>query len=148
MCLKYVFQKEDAFKRSLHDVFKTFPRRFWHILQEVFKTCLQDVFFKTSSRRLQKTSCSYILKKSKKKIWRQRNVTLNTSSRPPEDVFSTSSPRRMLARSRLEVFCKKGVSNLAKLIRKHLYWSPLESPTQVFSCEFCKKLHCGWSIGF
>ena len=54
------------------------PRR----LEDVFKTCLQDVFLKRSWRPL----------------GRQRNVTLRTSLKRLQDVFSTSSPRRMFAR--------------------------------------------------
>ena len=59
--------------RRLEDVLKTY-------LQDVLQLCLPDVF-KTSSRRL----------------GRQKNVTLKTSSRRLQDVFSTFSPRRMFA---------------------------------------------------
>ena len=59
--------------RPLQDVFKT-------CLQDVLQLCLQEVF-KTSSRRLE----------------RQKNVTLKTSWRCLQYVFNTSSPRRMFA---------------------------------------------------
>ena len=57
---------------------------------------LQDVF-KTSSRRVCKTSCNYVFKTSSRRLGRQKNVTLKTSSRRLQDVFSTSSPRQMFA---------------------------------------------------
>ena len=99
---------QDVFAWRLQDIFKMF----WDIFQDVFKSSTEDAL-------------QLCLEEVKEKKWRQKNVTLNTSSRPLEDVFSASSPRRMFARSHLEVFSKKGVSNLAKFIRKHLYWSPL-----------------------
>ena len=61
--------------RRLQDSFKT-------CLQSVLQLCLQDVF-KTPSRHL----------------GRQKNVTLKTSWKRLQDVFSTSSPRRMFARN-------------------------------------------------
>ena len=56
----------------------------------------QDLL-KTSLRRVCKTSCNYIFKTSSRHLGRQKNVTLKTSSRRLQDVFSTSSPRRMFA---------------------------------------------------
>ena len=69
-----------TFSRHLQDVFKTFSRPLQDVFQDVLQLCLQDVF-KTSSRRR----------------GRQKNVTLKTSWRRLEDVFSMSSPRRMFA---------------------------------------------------
>ena len=81
--------------RRLQDVFKTSLRYLPRRLQDVFKTCLQDVLllclqdvFKTFSRCL----------------GRQKNVTLKTSSKRLQAVFSTSSPRRMFAGLRLTKF--------------------------------------------
>ena len=76
-----------------------FPRR----LEDVFSVTLfvfQDVF-KTSSRRVCKTSCNYVFKTS----WKTKNVTLKTSWRRLEDVFSTSLPRRMFAGFLLMISC-------------------------------------------
>ena len=56
----------------LQDVFKTFSRRLQDVFQDVFKTCLR-------------------------RLGRQKNVTLKTSSRRLQVVFTTSSPRRMFA---------------------------------------------------
>ena len=81
---------------SKHFLFsKTSSRR----LEDVFSVTLfvfQDVF-KTSSRRVCKTSCNYVFKASSRRLGRQKNVTLKTSSRRLQDVFSTSSPRRMFS---------------------------------------------------
>ena len=73
----FVFQ--DVFLKCLQDVFKTSPRRLARRLQDVFKTCLQDVL----------QLCLQDVLEDKK------NVTLKTTSRRIQDVFSTSSPRRM-----------------------------------------------------
>ena len=80
----FVFQ--DLLKtssRHLQDVFairlpKTSSRRF----QDAFKTSS-----KTSSRRVCKTSCNYVFKTS----WKTKKCYT-------EDVFSTSSPRRLFPR--------------------------------------------------
>ena len=62
---------------------------------------LRDVFAihlpKTSSRRVYKTSCNYVFKTSSRRLGRQKNVALKTPSRRLQDVFSTSSARRMFA---------------------------------------------------
>ena len=88
-CLKIILPRK-------HFLFsKTSSRR----LEDVFSVTLfvfQDVF-KTSSRRVCKTSCNYVFKTSSRRLGRQKNVTLKTSSRRLQDVFSTSSPRRMFA---------------------------------------------------
>ena len=52
------------------------------VFQDVFSVTLfvfQDVF-KTSSRRVCKTSCNYVFKTSSRRLGRQKNVTLKTSS--------------------------------------------------------------------
>ena len=97
------FVKTKCAPRRLQDVFKTSSRRLPRRLQDVFKTCLQDVLqlcLQTSSRRL----------------GRQKNVTLTTSSRCLQDVFSTSSPRRMFAG--MFVLSKWYIYNLAYQERK------------------------------
>ena len=59
------------------------------------------LFSKTSSRRLPrsvcKTSCNYVFKTYSRRLGRQKNITLKTSSRLLQDVFSTSWPRLMFA---------------------------------------------------
>ena len=96
-----------CFPRRLQDVLKTSSA--WHFsssktswrhlvgiftirLPKMSSRRLQNVF-KTSSRRVCKTSCNYVFKTS----WKTKNVTLKTSWRRLEDVFSTFSPRRMFA---------------------------------------------------
>ena len=86
--------------RRFQGVFKSLPRR----LQDVFKMSSRRVcktscnyVFKTSSRRVCKMSCNYVFKTSSRRRGRQKNVTLKTSWRRLEDVFSMSSPRRMFA---------------------------------------------------
>ena len=86
---------EDVFSVTLfvfQDVFKTY-------LQYVFLKSLQDVFqdvfktsSKTSSRHVCKTFCCYVFKTS----WKTKKFYT-------EDVFSTSSPRRMFAGFVLEI---------------------------------------------
>ena len=85
--LQYVFLKR------LQNVFKTSSRRLARRLQGIFKTYsrhparrLQDAF-NTSSRRVCKTSCNYVFKTSR----RQKNVTLKTSSRRLQYVFTKTN---------------------------------------------------------
>ena len=116
--------------RRLQDVFKTFSRRPPRRLQDVFKTCLLDVL-------------QLCLQDVFKTSWKTKNVTLKTSSRSLQDVFSTSSPRRMFAglissdeilqtnqwvitfhistrSSRPEMFLRKGVLKVcSKFIGEH-----------------------------
>ena len=80
--------------RPLEDILKTYLQYvFMKYLQEV----LQDVF-KTFSRRLQDVFARRLAIMSWRRLGRQKNITLKTSWRRFEDVFSTSSPRRMFAR--------------------------------------------------
>ena len=101
------FVKAKCAPRRLQDVFKTSSRRLPRRLQNVFKT---------SSRRVCKTSCNYVFKTSSRRLGRQKNVTLKTSSRRLQDVFSTSSPRRMFAG--MFVLSKWYIYNLAYQERK------------------------------
>ena len=63
-------------------------------LRYVFLKCLQDVS-KTSSRRLPrrvcKTLCNFVFKTSSRRLGRQKNVTLKTSSRRLEYVFTKTN---------------------------------------------------------
>ena len=108
---------EDVFSVTLfvfQDVFKTYLQYvFLKRLQDVLQLCLQDVY-ETSSRRL----------------GRQKNVTLNTSSRLLQDVFSTSWPRRMFvglaAADTCIIASRKTVDILPlkfslKILKKHLF---------------------------
>ena len=97
------------------DVFKTSWRRLqrntfclpWPLLKTSSRR-LQDVFAmrfpKMSLRRLQESSRRHqdvfarrLAIMSSRRLGRQKNVTAKTSWRCLEDVFSTSSPRRMFA---------------------------------------------------
>ena len=69
-------QRSEDFRHNLANISR-FPRR----LQDVFKTPSIRVCNTSSWRRLE----------------RQKNVTLKMSSRHLQDIFSTSSPRRMFA---------------------------------------------------
>ena len=79
--LQYIFLKR------LQDVFRTFSRRLQDVFQDVFKTCLQDVL----------QLCLQDVLEDKK------NVTLKTSSRRLQDVFSMSSPRRRFTGMNVEI---------------------------------------------
>ena len=84
--LKYV-RKDLPSKHFLFS--KTSSRR----LEDVFSVTLfvfQDVF-KTSSRRVCKTSCNYVFKTSSRRLGRQKNVTLKTSSRHLLYVFTKTN---------------------------------------------------------
>ena len=90
------------------DAFKTSWRRLqrdtfclpWPLLKTSSRR-LQDVFAirlpKISSRRLQDVFARRLAIMSSRRLVRQKNVTAKTSWRCLEDVFSTSSPRRMFA---------------------------------------------------
>ena len=71
--------------RRPEDIFRT-PH-----LQDAFARHLQKVFKTSSSRRHQdvfkKTSCNYVLKTS----WKTKNVTLKTSSRRLQYVFTKTN---------------------------------------------------------
>ena len=69
-------------KRAIPANISCFPRR---LQRNTFRLprCLQDVFqdvFKTSSRRVCKTSCNYVFKTSSRHLGRLKNVTLQKSS--------------------------------------------------------------------
>ena len=74
------------------DVFSVNTFRLPRPLEDVFLKRLQDVLqdvFKTFSRRLEDVFARGLAIMSSRRLGRQKNVT--------EDVFSTSSPRRMFA---------------------------------------------------
>ena len=73
------FWSYKTFWRRFEDVFKT-------CLQNVFQKCLQDVLARRLLQDVLKMSCNYILKTS----WKTKKCYT-------EDVFSTSSPRRLFA---------------------------------------------------
>ena len=75
----FLFSKTSS--RRLEDVFSVTL----FVFQDLLKMSSQDVF----ARRLAIMSS--------RRLGRQKNVTLKTSSRSLQDVFSTSSPRRMFA---------------------------------------------------
>ena len=81
----------------------------------------QDVS-KTSSRRVCKTSCNYAFKTSSRRLpdvlEDKKNVTMKTSSRCLQDVFSTSSPRRMFAGVFLDVK-QRSCDKTLKFIRNY-----------------------------
>ena len=72
--------------RRLEDVVKTFSRRLQDVFQDIFKTCLQDIFFKTSLRCLQEDVLQLCLED-----------VLKYKKCYTEDAFKTSSPRRMFS---------------------------------------------------
>ena len=96
------------------------------------KTCsrrLQKVFagrLKTSSRRPQdllKTSLRGCLADmSWRRLWRQKTVALKMSSRCLQDIFTTSSPRRMFAGIGYSMlyFCNVNTLYVAKIKRRIL----------------------------
>ena len=85
--------------RCLEDIFSVtnfhLPRR---PQDTSCKSSSKDVF-KTSSRCLRKKYLQDVvfLKTSSRRLGRQKSVALKTSSRRFQDVFNTSSPRRMFA---------------------------------------------------
>ena len=110
-------------KLNVHKTFWRRPARLQNVLctsnlrpvstgdlfQYVFKMCLKNVF----QRRLQgifarplqdvfkKTSHSYILKKSRRRLVREKNLTLKTCSRRLQDVFT-----------KINLCCVKTMSNI------------------------------------
>ena len=116
--------------RRREDTLKTY-------LQYIFLECLQDVFktsFKMSSRRLSRCLQDVFARRpaimSSRRLGRQKNVTLKTSWRLLQDVFSTSSPRQMFAGS-IDIFCssnKRPYQTLRESVQiRSFFWS-------VFSC--------------
>ena len=86
-CLEDVFNS-----RPLQDVFAIgLPKTSSIRLQDAFARCLQDVFMKTSCNRRRLAIMSW------RRLGRHKDVTLKTSSRHLQDVFSTSSPKQMCA---------------------------------------------------
>ena len=108
-----------CFPRRLQDVFKTSSRRLPRRLQNVFKT---------SSRRVCKKSCNYVFK---------------TSSRRLQDVFSTSSPRRMFAGIRVN--SEKEVSNTLPFLDVLFIRNWDHIHTTVFRKETNNDLYLYWN---
>ena len=98
-CLQDLFQRRllNVFARRLQDVFNTSSRRYPRRLQDFFETSSRCICKTPSSRRLQDVSVRRLLQDVFKSLERQKNVTLKTSSIRLQDVFSTSSSRRMFA---------------------------------------------------
>ena len=112
--LQYVFLKH------LQDVLKTSCKTSSRCFQDVFKMCLQDVL----QLCLQDAS-----KMSWRRLGRQKNVTLKTSWGRLQDVFSTSSPRRMFAGEYLNLFknhtfLKKVYQSMDKFGYIHVFHVP------------------------
>ena len=76
----FLFSKTSS--RRLEDVFKTSWRR---LQSSTFSSS------KTSSKRFCKTSCNYVLETSSRRLGRQKNVTLKTSSRHLLYVFTKTN---------------------------------------------------------
>ena len=89
--LQYVFQKrlQDVLNSSWRHLCKASSRR----SQDVFKTCLRDVFFKTSSRRLQEDVLQLCIKDVFKTSWRCHGRQKMLHWRRLQDFFKTSSVR-------------------------------------------------------
>ena len=114
--------------RRLQDIFKTFARRLPGRLQDVFKAF---------SRRVCMTSCNYVFKTSWKTKKCYTEDVLKTSSRRLQDVFSTSSPRRIFAETRRKkqcsapfiehpihsLFLSKGERNLSVKLSNEVAWN-------------------------
>ena len=99
----------------MQDVFKTFSRR----LQDLFKTCLQDIWqlcpqdvFKTSSRR----------------HGRQKNITLKTSSRILQYVFTKTNVC-------WDVVVRSFLRTLRTSAGKRLSWKPFLRKFNLFKID-------------
>ena len=96
-----------------------FPRR---LQRNTFRLPgrLQDVFAirfpKTSSRRVCKTSCSYVCKTSSRRLGRQKNITLKTSSRRLQYVFTKTNVCWEVAQSSYDV-CHVSAQNSWEVVQ-------------------------------
>ena len=141
--------------RRLEDVFKTSSRR----LEDVFRTSwirLEDVL-KTSWRRMTKENMLILMKTSWRRFedvfWRRMSkanifVLIKTSSededeRRLQDVFKTSSSRRMFAGSELGLYHQKLDGRVSSWVAKKL---KTFSPVPISLKYFVKS--CSYGHGF
>ena len=105
------------------DVFKTFSRRLQDVFQDVFKTCLQDVL---------QLCLQDVLEDKKMLHWRRL-----------QDVFSTSSPRRMFAGIRVN--SEKEVNNTLPFLDVLFIRNWDHIHTTVFRKETNNDLYLYWN---